>query len=141
MAEREALTRLGLARIPVCDACEHCVLFTCGRNWKCCWLKGLDADGRPNVELDETAWKGPESFCPLGKWAGIVGQTEGEADADKAEDLRFSAIAFVKRLEPLLLQATDVELALNQMVQQPKPYKMYAATRDAILAELENANA
>lgn len=92
MEEWEALARLAAARDGVCRTCRYYFWHSQpGWRWSRCWRMGTDAEGVPNVELTSELRKGPEDTCPEGKWAGVVGMTQEEADAQAALKLRETA--------------------------------------------------
>lgn len=123
------LYRRKLARNLACRACGEyrmCPLW----DWAECETCGK--------QLNDAFMGGPKTNCPNGLWNSVSALTQKQVDAQLAVKRQRYAVKFIKAFGPLLLQATDVDKALDDMV-LVEDSKFNEQMRDAVIAELERA--
>ena len=120
--EQLALVRLKMARNQVCRMCEKYIFSNAPVwNWERCWAMGTDANGVPNVELDNDRMGGPEDTCPLGKWLGVVAVTQAQIDAEHQAKQVERAAVWWERMAPIVARLPDEAVllaALDEMEQK-----------------------
>ncbi len=108
-----------LARIRKCQghgasqkACEHW-RNNGGWPWPRCKATGEDGGGLPGLELNDEFFHGPETNCPLGKWAGLEPAVPPPPPTYEAQAERF-----IMRQDPLLkrLDNRNLSHALLELV-------------------------
>jgi len=125
------------ARLEVCKTCDRYVRRA-GWNWYRCEECGVDKNGHAIQDLDSAYRDGPESNCPLGKWAGIVGPTDEQLAAQAETEKRQMVTEWIERMDPFLQKLSDEEIVVALDAVVVGGY-MPQENCDRIKAELEKA--
>ena len=115
---REVTTGQKMARTRCCRACSEWRFGNWpaveGTRWPRCKMHGTDAvTNDPITDIDDAFAEGPNTNCPLGKWAGLV-PVDIEAahkDRDAQTEARFVTDPMFTRLS-----VSDAEDALVEYV-------------------------
>ena len=109
------MNRIKLARIRRCMHCEKWRNATANVwLWPRCIAGTPAPDGEPTLALDDGFMEGPETNCPLGRWAGLLPvDIEGEEEKGRLKDYTtMRDWPLGKRLSVRLLKAAILKVGL-----------------------------
>jgi len=110
---------LKFARRDVCNVCPENRWSVGTWNWVRCRACGVDSNGDAIQDLDDDFVNGPESNCPLGKWAGVVGKTDAELAAETQTNIERQAADILAGWGFVFAKVTskaDLSTALDKIV-------------------------